>query len=145
MPPPLTLPPCRRLEKMIEALLSTLRETELSDAIPSLIQVFENFMRGFVKVTQAENGRSKLDAAPLSLSCDQWLKHALCVRGHRANTARPSPCLPSSELLLSLPRPVITLMVEITTLVNSTHVNLSKVVEGMQRAIEDTVKAAQQV
>lgn len=39
----------------------------------------------------------------------------------------------------------MTLMVEIATLINTTHVDLSKVVEGMQRAIEDTVKAVQQV
>lgn len=59
-------PPCRRLETMIEALLSTFRETEVLDAIPSLIQVFENFTGSLVKVTQAENGRSKLDAALVS-------------------------------------------------------------------------------
>lgn len=39
----------------------------------------------------------------------------------------------------------MTLMVEIATLINTTHVDLPKVVEGMQRAIEDTVKAVQQV
>lgn len=59
-------PPRRRLEKMIEALLSTLRETEVLDAIPSLIQVLENFTGSLVKVTHAENGRSKLDAALVS-------------------------------------------------------------------------------
>lgn len=131
-------PPCRRLETMIEALLSTFRETEVLDAIPSLIQVFENFTGSLVKVTQAENGRSKLDAALVSQLMALYL----------ANTARPSPCLLSSfpsALLLSLQRPVMTLMVEIATLINTTHVDMSKVVEGMQRAIEDTVKAVQQV
>lgn len=59
-------PPRRRLEKMIEALLSMLRETEVLDAIPSLIQVLENFTGSLVKVTHAENGRSKLDAALVS-------------------------------------------------------------------------------
>lgn len=84
----------------------------------------------------------------LLLSRNRWLKRAFCLRGYLANTARPSPCLLSSlpsALLLSLQRPVMTLMVEMATLINATHVDLSKVVEGMQRAIEDTVKAVQQV
>lgn len=51
---------------MIEALLLMLRETEVSDVVPSLIQVFENVTLGLVKVTQAENGRSKLDAVLVS-------------------------------------------------------------------------------
>lgn len=64
------------------------------------------------------------------------------------NTARASPCLPSSfssVLLLSLQRPVMTLMVEIAKVINTTSVNLTKVEEGMQLAIEATVEAAQQV
>lgn len=52
-------PPFCSLEKMIEVLLLTLKETEVSDAIPSLIKVFEDVMGSAVKVTQAENGRSK--------------------------------------------------------------------------------------
>lgn len=56
-------PPCYSLEKMMEALLLMLRETEVSDAIPSLLQVFQNVTANLVKVTQAENGRSKPDAA----------------------------------------------------------------------------------
>lgn len=39
----------------------------------------------------------------------------------------------------------MTLMGEIATHINTTRVDLSEVVEGMQNAIEDTVKAAQQV
>lgn len=137
-PPP---PPRCRLEKMIEALLSTLRETEVLDAVPSLVQVLENFTGSLVKVTHAENGRSKLDAALVSQPMAK-------TRVLFTWMSRPSPCLLSSlpsALLLSLQRPVTTLMVEIATLINTTHVDLSKVVEGMQRAIEDTVKAVQQV
>lgn len=36
-------------------------------------------------------------------------------------------------------------MVEITKVINTTDVDLSEVVEGMQRAIENTVKVVQQV
>lgn len=58
------LPPPRcSLEKMIEALLLMLRETDMSDVIPSFIQVFENITGSLVKVTQAENGRSELDCS----------------------------------------------------------------------------------
>lgn len=42
---------------MIEVLLLTLRDTEVSDAIPLLIQAFENVTGSVVMVTQAENGR----------------------------------------------------------------------------------------
>lgn len=130
---------------MIEALLLMLRDTELSDAIPSFIQVFENVTRSLVRVTQAENGRSKLDAA---LDSQQIAKMRILFCAAITNTVRASPCFPSSfssVLLLSLQRPVMTLMMEIAKLVNTTFVDLSKVVEGMQLAIENTVKAAQQV
>lgn len=41
--------------------------------------------------------------------------------------------------------PVVTLMKEIAHSLNTSHFNLSEVLEGMQRAIELTVQAAQQV
>lgn len=68
---------------MIEALLSTLRETEVQDAIPSLVQVFENVTGSLVMVTQAENGRSKL-----LLLRNPWQKRRFCPRGYLANTTR---------------------------------------------------------
>lgn len=47
---------CCSLEKMIAALLSIIRETEVWDTMPSVIQLIENIMGSIVKVTQAENG-----------------------------------------------------------------------------------------
>lgn len=47
---------CCSLEKMIAALLSMIRETEVWDTMPSVIQLTENIMGSIVKVTQAENG-----------------------------------------------------------------------------------------
>lgn len=54
---------------MIAALLSMIRETEVWDTIPSVIQLIENIMGSIVKVTQAENGK-KNTVLPLSYKCD---------------------------------------------------------------------------
>lgn len=48
-------------------------------------------------------------------------------------------------MILSLQKPVLDLMAEIAKAVNTTNVNMTEVVEGMQLAIKDTLQAAQQV
>lgn len=50
-----------------------------------------------------------------------------------------------SAMILSLQKPVLNLMAEIAKIVNTTNVNMTEVVEGMQLAIKDTLQAAQQV
>lgn len=50
-----------------------------------------------------------------------------------------------SAMILSLQKPVLNLMAEIAKIVNTTNVNLTEVMEGMQLAIKDTLQAAQQV
>ncbi|XP_038576238.1 uncharacterized protein abca12 isoform X3 [Micropterus salmoides] len=92
-----------KLEKLLEALLSTLNGTELLDSVPSVIPLFEKIIGSTVNNMLAEN-----------------------------------------VMILSLQMPVVTLMKEIAHSLNTSHFNLSEVLEGMQRAIELTVQAAQQ-
>lgn len=48
-------------------------------------------------------------------------------------------------MILSLQRPLVTLMREMASTANSSQVNITELQEKMQCAIEHTVKAAQQV
>lgn len=47
-----------RFEKMVEGLLSMLRETEVWDSIPAVISLAEKVMARIVKNIQAENGKA---------------------------------------------------------------------------------------
>lgn len=48
---------CHRLEKVLEALLSTFRGTELWDSVTAVIPVFEKVIGSEVKNTQAMTGK----------------------------------------------------------------------------------------
>ncbi|XP_071316090.1 ATP-binding cassette sub-family A member 13 [Trachinotus anak] len=92
-----------KLEKMLEALLSTLEGTELWHNVSSVIPLFEKSIGSLVNSIQAQN-----------------------------------------VMVQSLQMPVVSLMREIALSVNTSHFNLSELLERMQFAIEHTVQAAQQ-
>lgn len=47
-----------RLEKMVEGLLSMVRETEVRDSVPTVILLAEKMMARIVRNIQAENGKA---------------------------------------------------------------------------------------
>ncbi|XP_054642461.1 uncharacterized protein abca12 isoform X2 [Dunckerocampus dactyliophorus] len=92
-----------KLEKMLEALLSILSETEIWDDVTSVVPYYKKTVAFMVNTTNAEN-----------------------------------------MLIISLQKPLITLMTEIAQSVNSSHFNLSEIFGRMQPAIENTLLAAEQ-
>ncbi|XP_077435659.1 uncharacterized protein abca12 [Vanacampus margaritifer] len=92
-----------KLEKMLEAVLSTVSGTQQWDNVTAVVPYFEKTIACMVNTKQAEN-----------------------------------------MILLSLAKPVVTLMREIAQTVNTSHFNLSEISERIPPAIEQTLLAVEQ-
>lgn len=117
-----------------------LKETEGSDAIPSLIQVFENVTGSLVKVTEAENGNAATDSQQIA-----QMQILSDVYPTRPELHRVYPLSSPQALLLSLQSPAMSLILEIAKVLNTTSVDVAQVDEAMLLAIENTIEAAEQV
>lgn len=137
-----------RFEKIVGGMLSIFRQTQMWDNVPTVVPLVEKIMERVVSQIQAENGKN----TTINLLSYSTLYHSVLL-------ARRSFVLLSNYIsyfpyfliffllvvLLSLEMPLLTLMREIASTINSTQFNITGLQEQMQLAIEHTLRTMHQV